>query len=252
MTQCSRRGARLLERRAAAAARWTVRVSGRVTDVISPRDRGSPGLPIGGLCNIEHRDGHGVVPAEVVGFRKPHPAHAARRRRRHRTISRIVVRARRQYVPVGHAMLDPRPRRPRHARRRRTARGRPPDPAARTRSIARARADPRRPLRNSAMLGDRRHAHLRPRPASQHLRGLLVSAGSPARHDRHAPPAGGCRRADRRALAARCARVRRRPRPGRHARSIVVVATSTNRRWCVWCVSTAIAEFFVTGPRRRC
>ena len=38
-----------------------VRVSGRVTDVIGLVIEGNgPGLPIGGLCNIERRDGHGV------------------------------------------------------------------------------------------------------------------------------------------------------------------------------------------------
>ena len=84
-----------------------VRVSGRVTDVIGLVIEGNgPGLPIGGLCNIERRDGHGLVPAEVVGFRK------------NRILlmplgdvsgiepgSRIVVARERQYVPVGQAML---------------------------------------------------------------------------------------------------------------------------------------------------
>jgi flagellum-specific ATP synthase len=84
-----------------------VRVSGRVTDVIGLVIEGNgPGLPIGGLCNIERRDGHGVVPAEVVGFRK------------NRILlmplgdvsgiepgNRIVVARDRQYVPAGHAML---------------------------------------------------------------------------------------------------------------------------------------------------
>ena len=84
-----------------------VRVSGRVTDVIGLVIEGNgPGLPIGGLCNIERRDGHGVVPAEVVGFRK------------NRILlmplgdvsgiepgNRIVVARERQFVPVGNAML---------------------------------------------------------------------------------------------------------------------------------------------------
>jgi flagellum-specific ATP synthase len=84
-----------------------VRVSGRVTDVIGLVIEGNgPGLPIGGLCNIERRDGHGVVPAEVVGFRK------------NRILlmplgdvsgiepgNRIVVARERQFVPVGQAML---------------------------------------------------------------------------------------------------------------------------------------------------
>jgi flagellum-specific ATP synthase len=48
-----------------------VRVSGRVTDVIGLVIEGTgPGLPIGGTCTIERRDGAGVVPAEVVGFRQ--------------------------------------------------------------------------------------------------------------------------------------------------------------------------------------
>ena len=47
-----------------------VRVSGRVTDVIGLVIEGNgPGLPIGGVCSIERRDG-GATAAEVVGFRK--------------------------------------------------------------------------------------------------------------------------------------------------------------------------------------
>jgi flagellum-specific ATP synthase len=48
-----------------------VRVSGKVTDVIGLVIEGTgPGLPIGGTCTIERRDGAGVVDAEVVGFRQ--------------------------------------------------------------------------------------------------------------------------------------------------------------------------------------
>jgi flagellum-specific ATP synthase len=48
-----------------------VRMSGRVTDVIGLVIEGTgPGLPIGGACLIERRDGAGVVHAEVVGFRE--------------------------------------------------------------------------------------------------------------------------------------------------------------------------------------
>ena len=48
-----------------------VRVSGRVTDVIGLVIEGNgPGLPIGGVCSIERRDGSGATAAEVVGFRK--------------------------------------------------------------------------------------------------------------------------------------------------------------------------------------
>lgn len=46
-----------------------VRMSGRVTNVIGLVIEGNgPGLPIGGVCAIERRDGI-TVPAEVVGFR---------------------------------------------------------------------------------------------------------------------------------------------------------------------------------------
>ena len=62
-----------------------VRVSGRVTDVIGLVIEGTgPGLPIGGVCHIERRDGGascrrgGGLPAE------PRPADAARRGERHR------------------------------------------------------------------------------------------------------------------------------------------------------------------------
>ncbi len=49
----------------------TVRVSGRVTDVIGlVIESTGPGLPIGGVCSIERRDGSGTTGAEVVGFRK--------------------------------------------------------------------------------------------------------------------------------------------------------------------------------------
>ncbi len=49
----------------------TVRVSGRVTDVIGLVIEGNgPGLPIGGVCSIERRDGSAATAAEVVGFRK--------------------------------------------------------------------------------------------------------------------------------------------------------------------------------------
>ena len=48
-----------------------IRVSGRVTDVIGLVIEGNgPGLPIGGICSIHHRDGARSVDAEVVGFRK--------------------------------------------------------------------------------------------------------------------------------------------------------------------------------------
>ena len=48
-----------------------VRVSGRVTDVIGLVIEGNgPGMPIGGACTIERRDGRASVAAEVVGFRK--------------------------------------------------------------------------------------------------------------------------------------------------------------------------------------
>jgi len=48
-----------------------VRVSGRVTDVIGLVIEGTgPGLPIGGICTIERRDGSSGVPAEIVGFRQ--------------------------------------------------------------------------------------------------------------------------------------------------------------------------------------
>ena len=48
-----------------------VRVSGRVTDVIGLVIEGTgPGLPIGGVCNIERRDGGESIAAEVVGFRQ--------------------------------------------------------------------------------------------------------------------------------------------------------------------------------------
>ena len=48
-----------------------VRVSGRVTDVIGLVIEGTgPGLPIGGTCIIERRDGSAGVPAEIVGFRQ--------------------------------------------------------------------------------------------------------------------------------------------------------------------------------------
>ena len=48
-----------------------VRVSGRVTDVIGLVIEGTgPGLPIGGVCQIERRDGGESVNAEVVGFRQ--------------------------------------------------------------------------------------------------------------------------------------------------------------------------------------
>lgn len=48
----------------------SVRASGRVTNVIGLVIEGNgPGLPIGGVCGIERRDG-GTVPAEVVGFRE--------------------------------------------------------------------------------------------------------------------------------------------------------------------------------------
>ncbi len=47
-----------------------VRVSGRVTDVIGLVIEGTgPGLPIGGVCRIERRDGGPPTAAEVVGFR---------------------------------------------------------------------------------------------------------------------------------------------------------------------------------------
>jgi flagellum-specific ATP synthase len=47
-----------------------VRVSGRVTNVIGLVVEGNgPGLPIGGVCSIERRDG-APLPAEVVGFRE--------------------------------------------------------------------------------------------------------------------------------------------------------------------------------------
>ncbi len=48
-----------------------VRVSGRVTDVIGLVIEGTgPGLPIGGVCQIERREGGESVSAEVVGFRQ--------------------------------------------------------------------------------------------------------------------------------------------------------------------------------------
>ncbi|MBP1690620.1 MAG: fliI, partial [Deltaproteobacteria bacterium] len=48
-----------------------VRVSGRVTDVIGLVIEGTgPGLPIGGVCHIERRDGGESIAAEVVGFRQ--------------------------------------------------------------------------------------------------------------------------------------------------------------------------------------
>ncbi len=48
-----------------------VRFSGRVTEVIGLVIEGSgPGLPIGGVCAIETRNGRGAISAEVVGFRK--------------------------------------------------------------------------------------------------------------------------------------------------------------------------------------
>ena len=48
-----------------------VRVSGRVTDVIGLVIEGTgPGLPIGGVCQIERRDGGPSIAAEVVGFRQ--------------------------------------------------------------------------------------------------------------------------------------------------------------------------------------
>jgi flagellum-specific ATP synthase len=48
----------------------SVRASGRVTNVIGLVIEGNgPGLPIGGVCGIERRDG-GTVSAEVVGFRE--------------------------------------------------------------------------------------------------------------------------------------------------------------------------------------
>ncbi len=48
-----------------------VRVSGRVTDVIGLVIEGTgPGLPIGGVCLIERRDGGESIAAEVVGFRQ--------------------------------------------------------------------------------------------------------------------------------------------------------------------------------------
>ncbi len=84
-----------------------VRVSGRVTDVIGLVIEGNgPGLPIGGLCSIERRNGRSVVPAEVVGFRK------------NRVLlmplgdvsgiepgNRIVVSRERQFIGVGQSML---------------------------------------------------------------------------------------------------------------------------------------------------
>jgi len=84
-----------------------VRVSGKVTDVIGLVIEGTgPGLPIGGACTIERRNGAGVVPAEVVGFR-------------HRRVllmplgdvtgiepgSRIVAGRARPAVPVGPGLL---------------------------------------------------------------------------------------------------------------------------------------------------
>lgn len=52
----------------------TIRVSGRVTEVIGLVIEGNgPGLPVGGLCSIERRSPSGeidAVEAEVVGFRK--------------------------------------------------------------------------------------------------------------------------------------------------------------------------------------
>ncbi|HZR84489.1 MAG TPA: FliI/YscN family ATPase [Candidatus Binatia bacterium] len=48
-----------------------VRRSGRVTDVIGLVIEGNgPGIPIGGVCAIERRNGRESVVAEVVGFRK--------------------------------------------------------------------------------------------------------------------------------------------------------------------------------------
>ena len=48
-----------------------IRASGQVTDVIGLVIEGNgPGLPIGGICSIHRRAGHGSVDAEVVGFRK--------------------------------------------------------------------------------------------------------------------------------------------------------------------------------------
>ena len=48
-----------------------VRISGRVTDVIGLVIEGTgPGLPIGGVCQIERRDGGESIAAEVVGFRQ--------------------------------------------------------------------------------------------------------------------------------------------------------------------------------------
>jgi flagellum-specific ATP synthase len=48
-----------------------VRISGRVTDVIGLVIEGTgPGLPIGGVCRIERRDGGDSIAAEVVGFRQ--------------------------------------------------------------------------------------------------------------------------------------------------------------------------------------
>ena len=48
-----------------------VRISGRVTDVIGLVIEGTgPGLPIGGVCQIERRAGGDSIAAEVVGFRQ--------------------------------------------------------------------------------------------------------------------------------------------------------------------------------------
>jgi flagellum-specific ATP synthase len=84
-----------------------VRRSGRVTDVIGLVIEGNgPGIPVGGVCAIERRNGRAPVIAEVVGFR------------RNRVLlmplgelagiepgNRIVVRRERAVARVGQALL---------------------------------------------------------------------------------------------------------------------------------------------------
>ncbi len=88
----------------------TIRVSGRVTEVIGLVIEGNgPGLPVGGLCSIERRSASGTiepVDAEVVGFRKNRvllmPLGEVRGIE---PGNRIVVNRTEATVPVGRALL---------------------------------------------------------------------------------------------------------------------------------------------------
>ena len=192
-----------------------VRVSGRVTDVIGlVVEAPVPALPIGGVCQIERRDGGESIAAEVVGFRQ------------NRVLlmplgelsgiepgNRIVVARERPAIGVGAGLLG----------RVLDGLGAPLDgggPIAVEREVALygPRINPleRAPIRDAARprrARDQRAAHLRPRPAPRHLRRLRRRQERAARHDRALHARRGERdRADRRARP-RGARVHRaRPR----------------------------------------